>query len=99
MKKSVFDLDDSELRKITQECSRTSYYKRYLLIYALSLCSISLFIIVSTIINCLYPLNNIYEILVYLIGILLIIIFSILFTLKKLELVQKYYSEKYKEVK
>ena len=98
MKKTVFDLNYEEGRKIDMELRKTSYFKQYILCYLLSLGTLILigsgFIFTSLMIE-----SDVTDF--YLTTHLMIITgFSLLFTLlfgfKRFDLIKKYYEEKSK---
>ena len=100
MKKTIFDLSYKEGKKIDKELRKTSYYKQYLNEYLIIVCILG-FVWGFTVGNLGANESidsSLYEMffsisLIIIIGFLAII--SIIFAIKRFNLVKDYYNEKY----
>ena len=98
MKKTVFDLKFEEGKKLDTELRKTSYFKQYILGYAISL--IMLILAVSGLIFSLSieesAVTDFYLITSIMIMIGFASLFTLLFWFKRFDLIKKYYDEKSK---
>ncbi len=100
MKKSIFDLDYKEGKKIDKELRKTSYYKQYLKEYIMIMCV--LMFVSGSILGWIGADESIdsslYE-MFFSIGLIIatgfFAVISIIFGIKRFNLVKQYYDEKY----
>ena len=100
MKKTVFDLDYKEGRKIDKQLRKTSYYKQYSLQYIIGI--IVLFICVMSVLSDVMLSSSIdsnTKDIVWCVSVIILLCFvaliSIIFGIKRFNLVKQYYDEKY----
>lgn len=96
MKKTIFDLKYEEGRKVDMELRKTSYFKQYILGYAISICM--LILIGSGLIFSFSmeesTVTDSYLIIPIMIMVGFASLFTLLFWFKKFDLIKKYYEEK-----